>query len=290
MTAMSPATARLCTTRRASCTACRQRRWLISRKLPERELGVRPACGGHTPLSARDRLVSWLDPGSARFLNSAATIEDPLVFTGRVPHPVRRGTARAVTGLSAAVVTAAGTIGGQPLMGAVTDSAFPGGSRERRRGERSPRPRSTLSPGACHWCWSPRPGGPGMDVVREQLRIAAGEPLTLMQDTLTRNGAAVDCRINAGDLARGSAPCPAGRFRRTRRPLRPSGHPCLPRGSGEARLRLIASKNHCRGQDRGQALARLRRALRQLRMAGHGIRATAPLLAGVPDTPVFRAA
>jgi acetyl-CoA carboxylase, biotin carboxylase subunit len=44
------------------------------------------------------------------------------------------------------------------------------------------------------------------------------------------------------------------------------------------------------GQDRDQALAGLRRALRELRLAGQGIRTTAPLLADLLDAPVFRAA
>ena len=39
----------------------------------------------------------------------------------------------------------------------------------------------------------------GVDIVREQLRIAAGESLSLTQDEVTFSGHAIECRINAED-------------------------------------------------------------------------------------------
>jgi acetyl-CoA carboxylase biotin carboxylase subunit len=39
----------------------------------------------------------------------------------------------------------------------------------------------------------------GIDIVREQLRIAGGEPLSLRQEDVTSHGHAVECRINAED-------------------------------------------------------------------------------------------
>ena len=39
----------------------------------------------------------------------------------------------------------------------------------------------------------------GVDIVREQLRIAAGEPLSLTQDEVSLRGHAIECRINAED-------------------------------------------------------------------------------------------
>jgi len=39
----------------------------------------------------------------------------------------------------------------------------------------------------------------GVDIVREQLRIAAGEPLGLTQDDVSLHGHAIECRINAED-------------------------------------------------------------------------------------------
>jgi acetyl-CoA carboxylase biotin carboxylase subunit len=39
----------------------------------------------------------------------------------------------------------------------------------------------------------------GVDIVREQLRIAAGEPLTIRQEDVVLRGHAIECRINAED-------------------------------------------------------------------------------------------
>ncbi|MEW4448344.1 acetyl-CoA carboxylase biotin carboxylase subunit [Qipengyuania sp. JC766] len=39
----------------------------------------------------------------------------------------------------------------------------------------------------------------GLDLVREQIRIAAGKPLSLTQDEVTFTGHAIECRINAED-------------------------------------------------------------------------------------------
>ena len=48
----------------------------------------------------------------------------------------------------------------------------------------------------------------GVDLVCEQIRIAAGEPLSFKQEDLTLRGHAIECRINAVDPARNFAPCP----------------------------------------------------------------------------------
>lgn len=48
----------------------------------------------------------------------------------------------------------------------------------------------------------------GVDIVVQQLRIAAGEPLSVGQDDVTFSGHAIECRINAEDPARGFAPTP----------------------------------------------------------------------------------
>ncbi|MCG3138734.1 MAG: Biotin carboxylase [Phycisphaerae bacterium] len=48
----------------------------------------------------------------------------------------------------------------------------------------------------------------GHDLVQWQLRIAAGEELTLKQRDIIVNGAAIECRINAEDHAEGFRPCP----------------------------------------------------------------------------------
>ena len=48
----------------------------------------------------------------------------------------------------------------------------------------------------------------GIDIVREQLRIAAGEPLSMRQEDVTLTGHAVECRINAEDPRRQFLPAP----------------------------------------------------------------------------------
>ena len=49
----------------------------------------------------------------------------------------------------------------------------------------------------------------GLDLVREQILVALGEPLSIRQDDVTLRGHAIECRINAEDAARGFLPAPA---------------------------------------------------------------------------------
>jgi acetyl-CoA/propionyl-CoA carboxylase biotin carboxyl carrier protein len=48
----------------------------------------------------------------------------------------------------------------------------------------------------------------GVDIVREQIRIAAGEALGFTQDDIRWHGHAIECRINAEDAAKNFAPAP----------------------------------------------------------------------------------
>jgi acetyl/propionyl-CoA carboxylase alpha subunit len=68
----------------------------------------------------------------------------------------------------------------------------------------------------------------GLDLIREQVLIAAGEPLWLRQEDVRLTGHALECRINAEDPSNGFLPSPredhelpragrAGRSRRLRR-------------------------------------------------------------------------
>jgi len=60
----------------------------------------------------------------------------------------------------------------------------------------------------------------GLDLVREQLRIASGEPLSIAQSEVTLRGHSIQCRINAEDPARDFVPTP-GRVTRYREPSGP---------------------------------------------------------------------
>jgi acetyl-CoA/propionyl-CoA carboxylase, biotin carboxylase, biotin carboxyl carrier protein len=48
----------------------------------------------------------------------------------------------------------------------------------------------------------------GIDIVREQVKIAAGEPLSYSQDEVVLRGHAIECRINAEDASKNFAPAP----------------------------------------------------------------------------------
>jgi acetyl-CoA/propionyl-CoA carboxylase, biotin carboxylase, biotin carboxyl carrier protein len=60
----------------------------------------------------------------------------------------------------------------------------------------------------------------GLDLIREQVLIAAGEPLSLRQEDVVLRGHAIECRINAEDPSNGFLPSP-GRITSYREPAGP---------------------------------------------------------------------
>src|SRR6201995_1703824 len=48
----------------------------------------------------------------------------------------------------------------------------------------------------------------GIDIVKEGIRVAAGEPLSISQDEIELRGHAIECRINAEDASKNFAPAP----------------------------------------------------------------------------------
>ncbi len=48
----------------------------------------------------------------------------------------------------------------------------------------------------------------GMDLIKEQIRVAAGEPLSVRQEDVVISGHAIECRINAENPSRNFMPCP----------------------------------------------------------------------------------
>ncbi len=59
----------------------------------------------------------------------------------------------------------------------------------------------------------------GIDIVKEGIRVAAGEPLSVQQDEVVLRGHAIECRINAEDASKRFAPAPG----RIGRYVEPSG-------------------------------------------------------------------
>jgi acetyl-CoA carboxylase carboxyl transferase subunit beta len=116
-------------------TLCPQCQTLIYGKRFERSLYVCPDCNRHAPLAAEQRLDLLLDNGSAEPLDVAATPADHLGFVDTKPYPQRLREARSRTGLSEAVVCVRGTVEGHPVIAAVMDFRFMGGSLSSAVGE-----------------------------------------------------------------------------------------------------------------------------------------------------------
>ncbi len=54
----------------------------------------------------------------------------------------------------------------------------------------------------------------GVDLIKSQILVAAGEVLPFKQEDIQPRGASIECRINAEDPNRNFQPCP-GRFKRS---------------------------------------------------------------------------
>ncbi len=89
---------------------------------------VCPACHFHYSMTARERIDSLVDPGSFRETNRNVTSVDPLSFSSRISYKQRLFRDQRRTGLTEAVVTGTGTIGGSPVLLIVLDFGFMGGS------------------------------------------------------------------------------------------------------------------------------------------------------------------
>ncbi len=109
----------------------------------------------------------------------------------------------------------------------------------------------------------------GIDIVREQLRIAAGERLAI-GGRVPRRGHAIEIRLNAEDPARGFAPAP-GRIERFRPPLGPGVRidTFLEEGSSiSPYYDSLLAKLVVWAEDRPAAIARAVRALEELELEG----------------------
>lgn len=127
----------------------------------------------------------------------------------------------------------------------------------------------------------------GVDLVAEQLRIAAGLPLSYTQDQIHFNGHAIECRITVEDARQNFRPVP-GRVGALREPqgpwvrvdgmLQPEYE--IPRSYDSLVAKLI-----CWGPNRGAALGRLRQALSEYQI--EGVTTLIPFFQWILDQPDF---
>ena len=110
----------------------------------------------------------------------------------------------------------------------------------------------------------------GIDLVAEQIRVAAGEPLSFTQDDVTATGHSIECRINAEDAARDFMPGP-GRIKVWAAPqgegVRVDTH-CEPGYLVPPYYDSLLAKLIVHGKDRTEAIARMRESLSAFRVEG----------------------
>jgi acetyl-CoA carboxylase, biotin carboxylase subunit len=126
----------------------------------------------------------------------------------------------------------------------------------------------------------------GVDLVKEQIRVAAGEPLSVEEPIVLR-GHVIEVRVNAEDPHRNFQPSP-GRITTYHPPGGPgvrldshvyAGYTVPPFYDS------LLGKLICQGHDRAEALARLRIALDMFVI--EGVTTTIPFLRKVMDNPRF---
>lgn len=129
----------------------------------------------------------------------------------------------------------------------------------------------------------------GIDLVREQILVAAGEPLSLKQEDVRFDGVALECRVNAEDPAADFRPAP-GRVDVFRTPGGPATRVDAAVGAGDAvqpyydslMAKLIVWAPH-----RDAAIARADRALAEFEIEGPGVSTTIPFLRELLAQPGF---
>ena len=130
----------------------------------------------------------------------------------------------------------------------------------------------------------------GLDLVRKQIQIAAGQPLELRQKDVVWRGAALECRIYAEDPEKGFLPSP-GLIRSLRQPSGPG----VREDSGiyqgwevPVYYDPMLSKLVTWAETRSQAISRMERALDEYRISG--IKTTIPFFRTILAHPKFLSA
>jgi acetyl-CoA carboxylase biotin carboxylase subunit len=116
------------------------------------------------------------------------------------------------------------------------------------------------------------------DLIQEQIRVAAGEPLSVSQDELRLEGHAIECRVNAEDPDNDFAPA-AGRLDVYVPPggpgTRVDSH-CYPGWMIAPFYDSLIAKLIVWAPDRPSAIDRMQRALSEFRIEGRGVKTTIP--------------
>lgn len=128
----------------------------------------------------------------------------------------------------------------------------------------------------------------GIDLVKEQIKIAAGEKLDITQEMIKIQGAAIECRINAENPAKDFKPCP-GKITKLISP----GGPGIRLDSAVYEGYTIShfydsmiGKLIAYGRDREEAIARMKRALDEYLI--EGIDTNIEYQLSILDNPVFK--
>jgi acetyl-CoA carboxylase biotin carboxylase subunit len=129
-----------------------------------------------------------------------------------------------------------------------------------------------------------------VDLIQEQIRVAAHEPLSVSQDDVVLRGHSIECRINAEDPDNDFSPA-AGRLDTYVAPggpwTRVDSH-CYPGWMVSPFYDSLIAKLIVWAPDRERAIARMQRALGEFQIDGKGVKTTIPFHQRVMANPVFR--
>ncbi len=129
-----------------------------------------------------------------------------------------------------------------------------------------------------------------VDLIQEQIRVAAGEPLSVTQEDAGMHGHAIECRINAEDPDRDFAPT-AGRLETYVAPggpwTRVDSH-CYPGWMVSPFYDSLIAKLIVWAPDRPRAIERMERALSEFDISGRGVKTTIPFHRRILAHPQFR--
>jgi acetyl-CoA carboxylase biotin carboxylase subunit len=128
------------------------------------------------------------------------------------------------------------------------------------------------------------------DLIQEQIRVAAGEPLSVTQDDVVFSGHAIECRINAEDPDNNFAPT-AGRLETFVPPggpwTRVDSH-CYPGWMVSPFYDSLIAKLIVWAPDRERAIDRMQRALAEFEISGRGVKTTIPFHQRILANEQFR--